>query len=86
LKWYRTKLDMIDLILTQVGTYQTNPRFIHTGRYINWQEMTYLQAVCEQLNLESQDIEKLLPVTRQKRGLLDFGREILNFLCDRNQR
>ena len=25
-------------------------------------------------------IEKLLPITRQKRGLLDFGGEILNFL------
>jgi hypothetical protein len=71
---------MIDLILKQVGTYQTNPRFIHTGRYINWQEVTYLQAIWEQLNLEFQDIEKLLPVTRQTRSLLDFGGEILNFL------
>jgi len=40
LKWYRTQLNMIDLILTQVGTYQTNPRFVHTGRYIYWQEVT----------------------------------------------
>ena len=32
------------------------------------------------MNLEFQDIETLLPVTRQKSGLLDFGGEILNFL------
>ena len=80
LKWYRVQLDMIDLILTQVASYPTNPRFINTSRYVNWQEVTYLQAVWEQLNLEFQDIEKLLPITRQKRGLLDFGGEILNFL------
>jgi hypothetical protein len=79
LKLYRTQLDLIDLILTQIGTYQTNPRFIHPGRYVNWQEVTYLQAVLEQLNLEFQDVENLLPVTRQKRGLLEFG-EVLNFL------
>jgi len=71
---------MVDLILTQVASYPTNPRFINTSRYVNWQEVTYLQAVWEQLNLEFQDIEKLLPITRQKRGLLDFGGEILNFL------
>ena len=80
LKWYRAQLDLIDLILTQVAFYPTNPRFINTSRYVNWQEVTYLQAVWEQLNLEFQDIEKLLPITRQKRGLLDFGGEILNFL------
>jgi len=82
LKWYRTQLNMINLILTQVGTYQTTPRFIYRGRYINWQEVTYLQAVWEQLNLEFQDIEKLLPVTRQKISLLNFGGIILNFLFE----
>ena len=51
LKWYRVQLDMIDLILTQVGSYPTNPRFVNTSRYVNWQEVTYLQAVWEQLNL-----------------------------------
>ena len=61
LKRYQTQLDIIDLILTQVGIYQAKPRFVNTSRYINWQEVTYLQAVWEQLNLEFQDIEKLLP-------------------------
>jgi len=80
LKWYRTQLDTIDLILTQVGTYQTNPRFINTSRYINWHEVTYLEAVWEQFNLKFEDIEKLLPATRQKRGIFDFGGEVLNLL------
>ena len=84
LKWYRAQLDMIDLILTQVGSYPTNPRFINTSRYVNWQEVTYLQAVWKQLNLDFQDIEKLLPITLQKRGLLDFSGEILNFFWDSN--
>jgi hypothetical protein len=39
-----------------------------------------LQAVCERLNVEFQGIEKLLPVTRQKRNLLNFGGNVLNFL------
>jgi len=36
--------------------------------------------VCEQLNSELADVEKLLPMTRRKRGLLNFGGDMLNFL------
>jgi hypothetical protein len=53
---------------------------LNANRYVNWQEVKYLQAVWEQLNVEFQGIEKLLPVTRQKRGLLNFGGNVLNFL------
>ena len=72
LKWYRSQLDLIDLILKQVETYQRNPCSLNTGCYVNWQEIKYLQAVWEQLNLEFEDIEKLLPLTCQKRGLLNL--------------
>ena len=80
LKWYRSQLDLIDLIFKQVETFQRNPRSLNTSRYVNWQEVKYLQAVWEQLNLEFQDIEKLLPCTRQERGVLNFGGNVLNFL------
>jgi len=80
LKWYRTQINIIDLILQQIDTYQKNPRWLGTSRYVSWQEITYLHAVWEQLNLEFEDMERLLPVTHQKRGLLNFGGEILNFL------
>ena len=36
--------------------------------------------MCEQLNSELADVEKLLPMTRRKRGLLNFGGDMLNFL------
>ena len=80
LKWYRTQIDLIDMILQQIETYQKNPRWLGTNRYVSWQEITYLHAVWEQLNLEFEDMERLLPVTRQKRGLLNFEGEVLNFL------
>jgi len=32
LKWYRTQLDLIDLILRQVETFQENPRALRVGR------------------------------------------------------
>jgi hypothetical protein len=53
---------------------------MNTGLYVNWQEVTYLHAVWEQLNSKFEDMEKLLPRTRQRRGLLNFGGEVLNFL------
>jgi hypothetical protein len=71
---------LIDLILRQVETFQRNPRSLNTNRYVNWQEIKYLKALWYQLNLEFQDIEKLLPLTLQKRGLLNCGGNILNFL------
>jgi hypothetical protein len=40
----------------------------------------YLHVVWDQLNLEFADMEKLLPLTRQKRGLINLGAEVLNFL------
>jgi uncharacterized protein YoxC len=53
---------------------------INKLRYINWQEIKYIQTVWEQLNLELKDLEKLLPVTRRKRGLINLGGDVLNFL------
>ena len=85
LKWYRTQLDMIDLILKQVGTYQTNPRFIYTGRYINWQEVTYLQAVWEQLNLEFQDRKIVTCDPPKERSPRFWGRSIKFSFRDSNQ-
>ena len=32
LKWYRTQIDLIDIILQQIGTYQKNPRWLGTNR------------------------------------------------------
>jgi len=80
LKWYRTQLDLVDLILKHVETFQEKPQVAHTGRYITRQEISYLYAVWAQLNSEFRDVEKLLPVSRQKRGLFNFGGEVLNFL------
>jgi hypothetical protein len=80
LKWYRSQLDLIDDLLGHVENYLKTPRAIHAGRYINWHEIVYLHAVWDQLNLELTDMEKLLPQTRQKRGLINFRGEVLNFL------
>jgi len=79
LKWYRTELDLIDIILRHVETFQENPGTLKVGRYVTQQEISYLYAVWEQLNSELADVEKLLPMTRQKRGLLNFGGEVLHF-------
>jgi uncharacterized protein YeeX (DUF496 family) len=50
------------------------------AHYVNWQEITYLYAVWNQLHRELEDVEKLLPQARQKRGLLNLGGHVLNFL------
>jgi hypothetical protein len=73
LKWYRWQLDLIDATLGHVENYLKTSRAIHAGRYVNWHEIVYLQAVWNQLNLEFTDMEKLLPEPRQKRGLINFG-------------
>ena len=80
LRWYGTQLDLIDIILKQVETFQENPRSLKAGRCVTRQEIKYLYAVWEQLNFELTYVEKLLPMTRQKRGLLNFGGDVLNFL------
>jgi exonuclease VII small subunit len=48
--------------------------------YVNWQEITYLHAVWDQLHRELENVENLLPQARHKRGLLNFGGHVLNFL------
>jgi hypothetical protein len=45
LKWYGTQLDLIDIILKQVETFQGNPHSPSAGRYITQQEVNYLYAV-----------------------------------------
>ena len=49
-------------------------------KYFNWKELKYVQTVWEQLNLEFKDLEKLLPVSRRKRDLLNLGGDAPNFL------
>lgn len=39
-----------------------------------------MYAVWEQLNSKLADVKRLLPMTRQKRGLLNFGGDVLNVL------
>jgi hypothetical protein len=80
LKWYCTQLELINLILRQVETFQENLRALKVGRYVSKMEISYLYAVWEQLNSELADVEKLLPMTRRKRGLLNFSGDVLNFL------
>ena len=80
LKWYRTQLHLIDIILKQVETFQEKSQAANTGHYITREEINYLYAVWVQLNSEFRDVEKLLPILRQKRGLFNFGGEVLNFL------
>ena len=80
LKWYRTQLDLVDIILKQVETFQEKPQVANTGCYITQQEIKYLYAVWAQINSEFRDVEKLLPIAHQKRGLFNFGGEVLNFL------
>jgi polyhydroxyalkanoate synthesis regulator protein len=50
------------------------------AHFVNWQETTYLHAVWNQLHRELEDVENLLPQARQKRGLLNFGGHVMNFL------
>jgi len=50
------------------------------GRCVTRQEIKRLYAEWEQLNFELAHVEKLLPMTRQRRGLLNFGGDLLNFL------
>ena len=80
LKWYRSQLDLIDIILKQVETFQEKPHAANAGHYITREEVNYLCAVWAQLNPEFRHVEKLLPISRQKRGLFNFGGEVLNFL------
>jgi hypothetical protein len=80
LKWYRTQLDVVDIILKQVETFQEKPHAANTGHYITREEVKYLYAVWDQSNSEFRDVEKLLAISRQKRGLFNFGGEVLNFL------
>jgi hypothetical protein len=53
-----------------------------TGKHVflSWKEINYVHTVWNQLSLEFKDLEKLLPVTRRKRALLNLGGDILNFL------
>jgi hypothetical protein len=67
-------------MLKQVDTFRRNSRTSNTTLYINWQEIIYLQAVWEQLHFELLNLEKHLPTSRQKRGLLHFGGNVLHFL------
>ena len=69
LNWYRSQLEVIDLILHHIDTYQKGSRTQNTSPYINWQEINYLHAVWDQLNLELMDLEKLLPTARRKEDL-----------------
>jgi hypothetical protein len=62
LKWWRFKLDLIDVILKQVETYQKNPRSVSAVRYVKWKVITYLHAVWKELNLELENMERLLPL------------------------
>ena len=47
---------------------------------VTQQEISYLYSVWEQLNSELADVEKLLPMTRRKRGPLNFDGDVLHFL------
>jgi hypothetical protein len=58
---------------------------MNTGRYVNWQEIMYLHAVWDKLNLEFADMQKLLPLTRQKRRL-KFWRRCFKFSVWNSQR
>jgi uncharacterized protein YoxC len=71
---------LIDLVLKQIDAYQKQPRMVDKQKYVNWQELKYVQTIWEQLNLELKDLEKLLPVNRRKRGLLNLGGDVLNFV------
>jgi hypothetical protein len=45
LKWYRTQLNLTDIILKQVKTFQENPRTLKACHYVTRQEISYLYAV-----------------------------------------
>ena len=53
---------------------------IGNNNHVNWREITYVYSILNQLSLELNDLEKLLPTTRRKRGLLDLGGQALKFL------
>jgi hypothetical protein len=66
---------MIGTILKQVDLFlQKSTNGWQTRFFLNWKEIKYVCAIWDQLHLEF-DFEKLLPITRRKRALLN-----LNFL------
>jgi hypothetical protein len=79
LYWYRTKVD-INTIVRQIHFYRTHPRLIEKNNHVNWHEITYIRTILPRLNLELEDLETFLPMTRRKRGLLDLGGHALKFL------
>jgi hypothetical protein len=73
-----------DKLVYQTEFYRAHPRLVNRGHYVNWQEITYVNTILTQLNLELQYLENLLPSTRTKRGLLDFeGQALKIFVWDR---
>ena len=80
LNWYRAHLNLIYLVLKRIDVYRKQPRMVDKQKYVNWQELKYVQTIWEQLNLELEDLENLLPVNRRKRGILNLGCDVLNFL------
>jgi hypothetical protein len=81
LKWHRSQLNYIDSVLDHIDRSQRDPRMQSVTHYVNWQEITYLHAVWNELHRELEDVENLLPRARHKRGLLNFGGHVLNFFC-----
>ena len=71
---------MIGTILREVDFYKKHPRVLDKLVYVNWQEIKYVYTIWAQLNVELEDLEKLLPVTRKMIVLLNFGGDVLNFL------
>ena len=57
LNWYRIHLNLIDIILKQIDGYQKQPRMVDKQKYVNWQELKYVQTIWEQLDLELKDLK-----------------------------
>ena len=57
LNWYRMHLNLIDIILKQIDGYQKQPQMADKQKYVNWQELKYVQTIWEQLDLELKVLE-----------------------------
>jgi hypothetical protein len=86
LKWYRSQLDLIDLILKQVENIQRYPRSLNTSRYVNWQ-MKIFESCMGTAKFRISGYKKVIATDTIKEGTFVFRWKYINlFIRDIDKR
>jgi hypothetical protein len=81
-KWFRDTLTRLKLVWRQLEVYAAKPE---GAGMINWKELSRVHDITTDLDDEIQNLERLLPYKqaknpRKRRGLIDFGGQVLKCL------